>query len=293
VTFVGVKPGDPAYSTTPDNVDNLVVPDVHTSPVSAINFGYTGTLTVNLSNWDTTSGTVLPGCPMAYDLEVTSKTRGTNDQIRIPMGSSLSMQLVQGLYTLRLAANSNTNQAYYTESVSVDAGVTTTRNIRTSTVATGSTPAFPLRVFNRTGGNVWVRRTIPGPAADVIASLAANAIGAASVNACSIIQVRDAAGGGGALLDTFAMTNSSYNRNVNDDATHTVSITTDGAPAARRQVYITVGTVGITGIPIGTVYKNRRVIFTIPRNSRVRTFDSTGNQLTNIGNLTSDQTLNY
>jgi hypothetical protein len=88
------------------------------------------------------------------------------------------------------------------------------------------------------------------------------------------------------------MPNASYTRTVSN-LTSTVRITNAGGTAARRQILFTVGTIGITGIPHGTVYKLRRQHFTVPRNSRIRTFDNTGLLLSNVAAVGADQGFNY
>jgi hypothetical protein len=112
------------------------------------------------------------------------------------------------------------------------------------------------------------------------------------MNACGVLEAWTLTGGTGTLLDTWVMPNASYTRTVSNN-TNTVTISTAGGTAARRQILFTVGTVGITGIPNGTVYKLRRKVFTVPRSSRIRTFDNTGLQLNDVPAVTTNQTFVY
>jgi hypothetical protein len=290
VAFVGTNPTVSGYATTPDNADNMVVPDIYAT-TSAINVGYTGTLTYNLTNRDTTSGTTLATCPAAYSLELVSDTRGaTMERVIAPVGGApLSMELVQGLYTMRLVANSNTNQTFYSESVSVYPGTTTTRSFNTNTITTGSTPAFTLRVTNQSGAALWVRRTVPGPAADIIGGvpgLANGSLGTASMNACGVLEARTAAGGGGSLLETWVMPNAITTRTVTNGLTNTLTITDQTSAVA-------VVLVGNPGIAVGSVYKLRRKVFTIPRFSRVQVLGTNGTQLQLFTSFASDQAVTY
>jgi len=286
VAFVGTNPMAAGYITTPDNVDNMVVPDIYTSR-SAINVGYTGTLTYNLSNRDTTSGTALGTCPAAYTVELISDTRGVaNERILAPAGASMSLELVQGFYTMRLLANSNIVQPLYTEAVSVYPGATTTRSINTNTITTGSTPSYNLRVTNQTGANLWIRRTVAAPAADIIASLANGATSTAAVNACSTLEARTAAAGGGALIETFSMTNGAMTKTVVSGLTNTLTITDQTSPVA-------IVLVGNPGIAVGSVYKLRRKAFTIPRFSRVQVLGTNATSLQIFTSFAADTAVTY
>ena len=173
---------------------------------------------------------------------------------------------------MRLAANSNVNQTFYTESVSVYPGTTTTRSFNTNTVTTGSSPTFNLRVTNQSGAPIWVRRTVPGPAADIIAGLVDLSSGTASMNACGVLEARTAAGGAGTLLETWVMPNAITTRTVTGGLTNTLTITDQTSAVA-------VVLVGNPGIAVGSVYKLRRKVFTIPRYSRVEVLGINGTSL--------------
>jgi hypothetical protein len=283
VAFLGTNPTVPGYISTPDNVDNLVVPDIYATR-SAINIGYTGTLNYNLSHWDTATGTALT-CPTVYSVEITADTRQTMEKLVAPAGGNPTFELIQGFYTVRLVANSNPIQAYYTEALSVYPGATTTRTVNLPTIASTGTPAFNLRITNQTGANLWIRRIAPGPATDVISTLATGTVGTASVGSCATLQARTASGGGGSLIETFSMPNAITSKTVSG-LTNTLTITNQNSASA-------VVLVGNPGIVVGSVYRLRRRVFTIPRFNRVQVLGVNGATLQTFTSFSSDTAVTY
>jgi hypothetical protein len=190
---------------------------------------------------------------------------------------------------MRLVANSNTNQTFYTEAVSVYPGTTTTRTFNTNTVTTASTPSFTLRVVNQSGAAIWVRRTVPGPAADIIGGgpgLANGSTGTAAMNACGVLEARTAAGGAGSVLETWVMPNAITTRTVTNALTNTLTITDQTSRVA-------VVLVGNPGIAVGSVYKLRSKVFTIPRFSRVQVLGTNGTSLQVFNSFAADTAVTY
>ena len=272
--FAGVAPSASTYTSTSDNLDNMVAPNIF-SGGAAINVGYTGTLTYNFTNRDTSSGTTIGMCPGVYTLEIFSETRGVTERLMAPVGPSTGpLELVQGTYVVRLLTNTAAtinaiNQVYFTDSVTVTAGATTTRTVNVNSVATATSPNYTLRVRNETGANLWIYR--PRTASNLVSALATGGSALLSPNACERLQARTAAGSGGTLIEEFYMANGVTSKTfVLSTDTRNVSVTSTGTGV------FGVVLSGNPGMVVGSVYKLRRQVFALPRLIRVQVITNNG-----------------
>lgn len=268
------------YKTNAFNTDNLVTPNSFVSG-SAFNLGYNGTLSIVTTNKDSSSTFVpRPGaCPLAYNVKIVSETRGTNDQAYIPFGGSLTADLIQGSYKISFVANSNTSQTYYTDSVTILPGATTTRRYSLAPVATSAAqnPNFNMTLTNTLSAGALFLVNQSVSAAGTLVAGGSTVNGAShvySVPACATVTAR-LTGVGGTLEDQWVMPTAIYTRVVNGASTLTV--TNIDAAKTHRQVVVLMGN---PGIAVGTVYRGRIKSFVVTTGARITITDGAGANLT-------------
>src|SRR5579883_86813 len=254
-TFAGTLPSDPTYANQAGNADNVLFPRV-TDNSGLLSIQPTGTLSINISNYDDNSsftsapnGTLVPGCPSAFTITVTSVARGTsNDSFTMPNNfGANSVDLPEGLYDVQVT--SQTAQGIlWEQQVAITPGATASYNLNLSGINSNQTPATggttpTLKLVNATGLTLKVYEFTQAvnnstPAGATIANGTTGTIapqsagGTTMPNPCASILVRNNAAPN-AIVDSFIMPyviasspyGTTYTRHVNSNGLFNLTVT--------------------------------------------------------------------
>lgn len=148
--FTGVAPTDSAYFEGTNNADNIVYPTPSSTNTNALNVNITGTLALNIQNFDSNSlvNAFVPACPNLYRVTVTSQARGTAVVSSLGYAPGFQVDLPQGVYQVLITAQ-NLTAAPFNERLTVIPGQTLTRSPNITGLDSSGTDSFVLTVVNK------------------------------------------------------------------------------------------------------------------------------------------------
>lgn len=148
--FTGVTPPTSTYSSGTNNADNILYPTVDGTNPNLYNVGITGTLALNIQNFDSNAlvNTFVPACPNLYAVNATSLVRGTADVSNLLYAPGFQADLTQGIYQVLITAQ-NQATAPFNEKLTVVPGQTLTRSVNVTGLDSSGTDLFVLTVTNK------------------------------------------------------------------------------------------------------------------------------------------------
>lgn len=245
LSFNGKFPSDGTYSSGSGNSDNIGYPHF-VDNTSLANYQSLGKLNINIQDYDDGISMNMPACPNNYNVAVVSVPRNANEAYVNYTSGGASMDLLQGLYLVKVFVGSAANPAWQ-EQVAIVPGTLTSRNITLSGVNSSLAGSVTINIFNASGGTLTIYQGGVSTAKGTVTSAAAPGTeGTFIVNACSRILVVNSSN---LVIDSFIApasigSNHRYNSNSTCNITHanqtynTVAIYDDG---------LLIGTVGRRG----------------------------------------------
>jgi prepilin-type N-terminal cleavage/methylation domain-containing protein len=193
LNFSGTPPTDGAYFTG-TNADNIVYPTPSTSNVNALNSNITGTVALNIQNFDSNPlvNAFVPACPNLYRVTVTSQSRGTAEVSNLGYAPGFQVDLPQGVYQVLVTAQ-NLSAAPFNEKLTVIPGQTLTRSPNITGLDSSGTDQFVLTVTNKQPSEtlrVYQFATLLAPASGSSPIPANGGTSTFSVRACSQVFIK-------------------------------------------------------------------------------------------------------
>jgi prepilin-type N-terminal cleavage/methylation domain-containing protein len=204
-------PSAGSYATLAANLDNIVYPRF-TYNSGLLNYQQTGTLNLNILNYDNNPGiaSYVPACPGLFDMNITAPTRsdswlgyntggGGLPPLYNPGGASFD--LVQGIYRVQVRNATSPNGVVWDEQLSILPNAVQTRTLYLQGPDSSTTPNQTLTVTNNLGFGVSVYTY--STTTVLVGSVAAAGTGSFSVKGCGQVTVRNTANN--SVVDSFVM----------------------------------------------------------------------------------------
>jgi len=276
-TFTGTLPSDSSYGSAVRNIDNVVYPKFTDHP-GLVNYQSLGRLIFNITNFDENSGVqaFVPGCPRLYDIVISSVPRGTNETYLTYSPGGAAVDLLQGLYLVKVSVSGSRSQIWQ-EEIAVRPGVAMTRDLSFPGVNSSLFSTVTLTLVNNTGSAAAVYEygtPVPG-------NIPSGTTTTRSLHPCSRVFVKNAITT--ETIDTFIMPNASYTKRYSAGVPAMTNLTvTNSGPNNAVTIYDDGLLVGVVGrrsnqrVKVFSLKTGDTIKVTDERNGVLETFSLAG-----------------
>ncbi len=276
-TFSGTLPSDSSYGSAVRNIDNVVYPKFTDQP-GLVKYQSLGQLIFNLTNFDENNGVqaFVPACPRLYDIVISSVPRGTNEAYLTYSPGGAAVDLLQGLYLVRVSVSGSRSQVWQ-EEIAVRPGVAMTRDLSFPGVNSSLFSNVTLTVVNNTGSAVAVYEY----GSPVVGNILSGTTTTRSVHPCSRVFVKNAITT--ETIDTFIMPNAASTKRYSAGVPAMTGLTvTNSGPNNAVTVYDDGMLAGIVGrrsnqrVKVFSLKTGDTITVTDERNGVLETFPLAG-----------------
>lgn len=243
ISFGGVLPSDPSYVNGSGNANNIVYPGFIDNS-SVLNYQSLGTVNFNLYDFDEAAANSgrMPACPGLYDIVITSVPRGTNQAYITYNPGGATVDLVQGLYTVKVSV-AGSRYPIWQEQINVIPGTVMTRDYTLPGVNSSLFATLTLTLNNNTANKFQLYENGISNGAQINN----NSSVTRTVHRCSRLLVLNTMSVIG--FDSFIMPNFATSKTYFTIAPtyDTLTVSNDGVPSKTVAIYDEGLLVGIVG----------------------------------------------